>query len=493
MKKRFKRGLFLVMAFIVASAIMLPSGAMAADKEAEDPAPEPVTFEAGDAVAEAVIEEMEENRGAVLFASADGDGAAAPGKQVELSYSRILRHENWFTRFFTVEYDGKTRVAYCVEPEEYPPEKGEQPAVLYNNVLMKKALYYSYGYPGYETVTKTYLEKCSMASCYKGNDGAYILSHIMLSYLYDNESPQSDAFKGISSDTQNLIRGMVKELRETWPEPPGDASLELDVTECKAEWNREKQVQETDVIKLKGHRDNSVTVTVPEDVMMTRLSGDSWNEYTGGSVEVHGGDEFFFTAGASKTGVYESGLLQGCLQTFQPYMIQVSEKQDIMYCGGGETAAVSFKIIWQNIGKLRLKKISASPEITDGSDKYSLKDAVYGIYDEDGNKVDEIITDEQGIAEILMPYGVYILKELKSPIGYMLDGTEHEIVIDGEEINFDHEEQIIPDEPVPQDDSPQTGDELPQGLIIVMAAVSLAVMTVIAVVAGPMASGRRED
>ena len=31
MKKRFKRGLFLVMAFIVASAIMLPSGAMAAD------------------------------------------------------------------------------------------------------------------------------------------------------------------------------------------------------------------------------------------------------------------------------------------------------------------------------------------------------------------------------------------------------------------------------------------------------------------------------
>lgn len=497
MNKRIKRGLFTVLAFVVASGILFPSGVMAGtDADAALPAglsESPVVLDGEDSVAEETIESLEENRGAVLFADLAADGSGGSEDRVKLSYSEKLRHENWFTRFFTVEYDGKTKIAYCIEPKEYPPEKGEQPAVLFDDGLMEKAIYYSYGYPGYETVTKPYLEKCSMASCYEGTDGAYILSHIMLSYLYDNEDAASDAFRGISGDTKQLIIGMVKNLKEKWPDVPEDASLELDVTVAEAEWNKDDQQQETAVMKLKGNKDNYVVVTVPEDAVMIKLSGDVRSEHGEGSVEVHGGDEFFFTAGASKTGTYESGLLQGCLQDFQPYMIQVSGKQDIMYAGDGEPDEVSFKIIWENIGKLRLKKISAAPEITESSDKYSLKDAVYGIYNEDGELVDEIITDEEGLAEILLPYGSYILQELKSPIGYLLDPETYEISIAAGEAVFEHEEKPVPEEPAPPEDTPQTGDELPQRLLLAIVAGSIAVMTMIAAVLGSRVfSGRGE-
>ena len=108
-----------------------------------------------------------------------------------------------------------------------------------------------------------------------------------------------------------------------------------------------------------------------------------------------------------------------------------------------------------------------------------MEDAVYGIYDEDGNLVDEITTDAEGLSEILLPYGIYTVKELESPIGYMLDAEVYEISIESDETVFEHEEEIIPEEPAPPDDTPQTGDELPQGLLIAMIAASIAVMTMV--------------
>lgn len=477
-----RRGFAVVLVLMIITGLVQPLSAMAETENGEGsvstaadaaemlktdaPAADVVEMESADEEAKQMLDDLEEKNGAVIFAAADNnvmDVPAASSDQVVLNYTKIIRHEDWFTRSFTVQYDGKRRVAYCIEPKDYPPDKGTHTAVKYDNDLMTKALYYAYGYPGYEKTTKAYLAGCSMDDDYRGNDGAYVMSHLVLSYFYDNESTGSDAFKGLSQETKTLVKNMAYALKNQWADVPEDASLAFDISEVAAEWNPDKQYQETPVITLKGHRDNKITVTVPAGATMIRLSDNELTEYTSGENEeelqradVYGGDEFFFTAPGSVKGRYASGKMTGSLQEFQSYLIKVTSKQDILYCGDGARDSVEFSIKWADIGSFVLNKVSASPEITDGNDAYSLEHAEYGIY-ADGQLYEEIETNAEGGGEVLLPYGEYTLKELEAPKGYAVDTASHEISIESGQTVFEHEEQIAPEKTVP-DSSPKTGD-----------------------------------
>ena len=452
---------------------------------------ESVNVEAADEEAEETLTELNENNGVVLFAEQELASPAAATDSVTLQYNRIIRHEKWFTRSFTVQYDGKTKVAYCIEPKDYPPDKGTYTSTKYDSEIMTKALYYAYGYPGYETVTKNYIAKGGLVSDYSGNDGAYVISHLVLSYFYDNESASSDAFKGLSTGTKTFIKNMASELKNNWPDVPEDAYLAFDMPHVKAEWNKDKQWQETPVIQLQGHKDNKITVTVPEGTTMVKLSDNELTEYTApAEVDIRGGDEFFFTAPADMEGSYESGEMIGSLQDFQPYLIKVAGKQDILYCGDGGRDAVSFSIEWEDMGTFILNKVSAEPEITENNDAYSLEGAAYTLEDADGQTYAELTTDADGNAEVLLPYGDYTLQEQTAPEGYLVDAAFYEIVIEQDETAFTHEEQLQP-QPVLTDDTPQTGDEFQDKLLIGMIIASLAIMTMIVAVISPVANGRR--
>ncbi len=63
----------------------------------------------------------------------------------------------------------------------------------------------------------------------------------------------------------------------------------------------------------------------------------------------------------------------------------------------------------------------------------TLKGAIYGIYNMNGEKISELITDENGYAKsILLPYGKYIVKEIKPSEGYKIDNSEYTIFIQHE-------------------------------------------------------------
>ena len=171
----------------------------------------------------------------------------------------------------------------------------------------------------------------------------------------------------------------------------------------------------------------------------------------------------------------------GSLQEFQPYLIKVTAKQDILFCGDGDRDAVAFSIKWAEIGSLVLNKVSAAPEITEGNSSYSLKNAKYGLYNE-GELYQEITTDEYGTAEVLLPYGTYELKELEAPLGYAIDQEVHEVSVDSEQTTFEHKEQIAPVEEkiVKTDYSPKTGDNNCMGLAVtVLVAASVMMVSVI--------------
>lgn len=399
-----------------------------------------VDISGSDSKSEKELSELKESKGVVLFAES-GDSLkpvtepAPSTDKVVLKYSKVVWYENYSTHYFKVTFDGKTRIAYCVQPKLQAPSRGTKTAHRYNNSLMTKALYYSYGYPGYDKRTRSYVSKKDIDD-YDDDYGAYALSHMVLSYIYDNESSKSDAFTGVSSSTRKLVRDLTEMIDKKWPEPPSDASLSLSKTNVTAKWDSSENVQKTPVIKLRGHSDNRINMKIPKYCTMVKTGDGVTKKYTRGEdnskrVKVFSGDSFYFTAPATVKGTFKSPEMEGVLSTFQPYLIKVTGKQNIVFCGVGATTSVSFRINWVKTGKVKLVKKSEQPEITGGSDCYSLEGAVYGVYSKDtGKLVKKLTTDKEGKAEADgITHGNYVIRELTPPKGYAKDDREYDIKV----------------------------------------------------------------
>ena len=430
-KKSFYTKGVLLMLLVVLMASLLSAGAVCAE---EIPGgADRITIEGADEKSEQALEDINSNKEVILFADDAGtlqSNGTAQTDKVVLSYSRIIRYEDFYTRNFRVTYDGKTKVAYCVQPKEMPPAEGTWTAKEYNSSLMAKALYYSYGYPGYDKKLRPYLSKKDLDDDYEDDDGAYALSHMILSYFYDKQSISSDAFLGVSSQTKKVVMAAAELIENSWPDVPDNSALSLNMTKAKAVWDKASGKQKTPVFKLNGHEDNRITVTVPDNVTMVRKSDGQEKSFSEGKkVKVFGGDSFYFTAPDSVSGIYKSPEMSGVIADFQPYLISITGKQNIIFCGTGDADSVSFSIEWVNFGKLNLVKLSELPDITEGNSNYSLEGAEYEIYDSKGKIYDKLVTDKKGEASAKLPYGSYYIKESGAPEGYAADISKHDVNI----------------------------------------------------------------
>lgn len=433
-KRNFVIGILCVCVMVTIGTMVFPIGAAANTDLSSNL--DIIAVEGADEKSEDALEELEENNGVILFAeeSVQSTLKGTATDKVVLTYTKKIRYEDFFTRNYRVKYDGKTKIAYCVQPKEDPPSPGSWTAKEYNNKLMKKALYYAYGYPGYDKKTSGYLSKKDMDEDYEDDEGAYALSHLVLSYFYDKQSVNSDAFLGVSNNTKKLIKLVADKIENDWPDVPDDSTLTLNRTTSKATWDSKDQLQKTDVFKLKGHSDNRIVVSVPENATMYRTSDGITKKYSRSSeaaktVKVYGGDSFYFTAASSVKGSYESGELVGNLTDFQPYIISVTGKQNIVFCGVGEKDSVAFSIEWENLSTFSLQKSSSAQSITKGNSAYSLQGAKYGIYKSDGTLYETVTTDANGKASCTLPYGTYTIKEVTASKGYALDEKKYEIKI----------------------------------------------------------------
>ena len=91
-----------------------------------------------------------------------------------------------------------------------------------------------------------------------------------------------------------------------------------------------------------------------------------------------------------------------------------------------------FEVAFKDKGKAKLKKESANPEITDGNSGYSLANAVYTIYSNEGctQAVGSFTTNENGdSAEVELSPGTYYVKETTAPTGYVLDETVYPLQV----------------------------------------------------------------
>lgn len=101
------------------------------------------------------------------------------------------------------------------------------------------------------------------------------------------------------------------------------------------------------------------------------------------------------------------------------------------------------------------KKVEINKVYKDNNNLTNEENAIFDIYDKDNNFIDTIITDSNGHAEITLPYGIYIIKQVSGMKGYQLV-DDINISIEDEEIltyNLTNYKIKVPDTGISKDES----------------------------------------
>lgn len=91
-------------------------------------------------------------------------------------------------------------------------------------------------------------------------------------------------------------------------------------------------------------------------------------------------------------------------------------------------------ITFHNKGKLKLKKASSNPGISDNNPCYSLEGATYGVYSDSGctQQVGTLTCNASGDSNVIdIPPGTYYVKETKAGKSYALDEGIHQVNVSG--------------------------------------------------------------
>jgi len=391
---------------------------------------------------EEIIKEIEVGNAVMLMSDTNNivptSSRNRVAKTVILEQGEKVYYMNWSTNYFYI--DGK--LAYCIEPSKATPAKGDYAAmILENNQLLSKALFYLVGGPGYTSE----LEQRFFPNSVGDFSTNYCMSHIVLSYIYDDCSAAGDAFTGVTQVGINDAIRITNEIKAL-PEPP-IADLEIIPARQESTYVESDDLQRTGTFKLTGDNRNYLNIPLPSGVTIH-------NQTTGrsatGSMQVKGGDSFYFTASTDITGTWNRSSLYGTITNEYKALIinQGGSDQTIggwSYTIGEGIAPVSFSVKWLDYGEIKLRKISSDPLATeDGVDDnfYTLKGAVYEVIDKNGKVVDSITTDEKGLGSSKkLPYGRYTIKEKISSVGFLVDVTEHKTLLNTNSVEVTSKEE----------------------------------------------------
>lgn len=110
---------------------------------------------------------------------------------------------------------------------------------------------------------------------------------------------------------------------------------------------------------------------------------------------------------------------------FETFLIKISGCQD------------TFGALYmsEDTGKIRLKKKSLSTEITGENANYSLKGAVFEVYDADGDLEGQLVTNSEGVSgELELETGTYTIKEKEAPEGFEKNTDSMKVTVEKDEV-----------------------------------------------------------
>ena len=116
--------------------------------------------------------------------------------------------------------------------------------------------------------------------------------------------------------------------------------------------------------------------------------------------------------------------------------------QNLLLPGKINDVETSIKVIVKS-GKVNLKKHDIKNDAAQKN--LTFKDTIYGVYDLNDNLVKEVTLDDLGMTSFKLDFGSYYIKEIKAPVGYLLDLDKHyfEINFDNSKITLDLYDEVI--------------------------------------------------
>ena len=124
---------------------------------------------------------------------------------------------------------------------------------------------------------------------------------------------------------------------------------------------------------------------------------------------------------------------------------QALDSQALMQTGDIPAKSEQLKINVINT-QIEITKIDKDTQSITASGDGSLIGAIYGLFNQQGDKIAEITINEDSKGTLKnIPFGNYYLQEIKAPVGYQINTEKKEIIIDKEhtKINLTLENEII--------------------------------------------------
>ena len=291
--------------------------------------------------------------------------------------------------------------AFCLEHDKPTPPNGTSFAeTIYDDERMLKALYY--GYDGVEPWNG-----------FKSTNNAIVVTSLALSVIYSGW----DSIGGQNTGNRELGVNAFLDYIDSKSIPVREFSFSP--SSVYATVQGDKQV--TGDMTMNG--DNSITITLPNNVTMIR-NGQSLT----GQVTINGGDTFHFEAPLTVTGTWDTGEVKGNLPDYQPIVLQSSSSnlQDIGYIriltDPGFTGG--FTVNWVDTGNLKITKQDNRGNLVSGVD-FKLS-----YHSDMSSPIGTYTTGSDGTVTIpnLQAQTVYI-QEVSVPSHLELDSTIHSITI----------------------------------------------------------------
>lgn len=278
----------------------------------------------------------------------------AEAKEVSLVKGDAIRYMGYSTHYYYV--DGN--LAFCLEPDMKSPGNGAYSASeLDPKSHLSKAMYYMYGGPGYEQYIKS-----SLTGGWGEDANAYCLTHCVLSYIYDGCDQNSAAFKGLNADIASAVV-MYADYVKNLPDIP-DAELAFSENGLTAYYDREQKCQRTQSIRLVGDTANSITVPLPDGVM---LVNETRGTSEGGNVKVSGGDTFYLRADVAYGNgtTWSSGEIRGEIaKSWKILLVKTGNgSQDIGTASMQQmiSSPIELQVKWLDKPELQVEKMQISP------------------------------------------------------------------------------------------------------------------------------------
>ena len=327
---------------------------------------------------------------------------------------------SYLTYKYTVSFNNVTATAYCIQPSKSSPGDGVFKITrLGDGKKLAKVCYYGTKASGVNGFFKTEHPDFSAGK-------QFVITHLAVSYA----SGSDDAFSGANATGQALAMELYNYCMAQ-PEIP-DVAMAFSNPNVTAYIDGSEQ--RTEEIKFKADTLQNITMKLPAGVVFHNVDTGETSE-GGAKVKVYGGTTFYLSAPLNQAtavaGSWKSTMKGYITKDFSAYKVTTgTDTQNLALVFGegvDDEKYVDFSVTWLQQATIEIIK-------KDRGSNALLAGAVYGVYGDEAcqNLIVEMPpTDENGVSSVTIDktQDVVYLKEITSPVGYLVDATAHDVTL----------------------------------------------------------------